>query len=405
MGIGHRRAVLGAVVAAAALVAPAGVSADVDQPVMPDVGRPFAPVFEGLVYGDLLLIGNSNLRSAGGWRTDVAADVDGDDTVMCVEVPGTDRPAERRLCTDNSSSAELDLPAGARVIAARLYVETSLGRRAGAATAAVDGPASPAVALPATRSTAASPAKLYEAVAGTGPGAVLRSAVWDVTEYVAAGGAGRYTVADIASQRAGPYLPYASWAMVVAYELDPAVAIDDVADPGRFAPRVLSWHDGFQLAERGSVDVTVPNVDVSAGRLPFGKSLHVVAGGRPGQNDNLLLGGEPLGNNNSPGDSPPPGDLTIGRDPACNAVTDVQNDSICVLGTNVATKTPATLLSTSDGRTPTSGSGVDIDVIRIPDRHLRTVGSRPTLRVRASADDALAPVVLAVSIDVPREAP
>ncbi len=69
--------------------------------------------------------------------------------------------------------------------------------------------------------------------------------------------------------------------------------------------------------------------------MPFGKSLHVVAGGRSGQTDNLLFAGEPLGNNNSPGDSPPPGGLVVGGDPACNVLTDVQNDSICVLGTNV----------------------------------------------------------------------
>ena len=148
------------------------------------------------------------------------------------------------------------------MIAARLYIETSLGRNVGPVTGALDGPGSAPRPLAATPSNPTSPAKLYEAVAGTGPGAVLRSAVWDVTGFVAAAGAGTYTVADILSQRAGPYLPYASWAMVVAYELDPAVGLDGVADRDRFAPRVLSWHDGFQLVEGGSVDVAVPNVGV-----------------------------------------------------------------------------------------------------------------------------------------------
>ena len=59
-------------VAAAALLAPGAVDAD--------AGRPFAPVFEGVVAGDLLLIGNSNLLSAGGWSVATDADVDGDDT-------------------------------------------------------------------------------------------------------------------------------------------------------------------------------------------------------------------------------------------------------------------------------------------------------------------------------------
>ena len=388
-----RRAFAGAA-AAAALLTP-GSTLAAAQPVTPDAGRPFAPVFEGLVQGDLLLIGNSNLRSAGGWRGAAEADVDRDETVRCVDLP-----ADERLCSDNSSSADLDLPLGARVIAARLYIETSLGRNVGPVTASLDGPGS-------APSTSTSPAKLYEAVAGTGSGAVLRSAVWDVTGFVGASGAGTYTVADILSQRAGPYLPYASWAMVVAYELDPAVGLDGVADRDRFAPRVLSWHDGFQLVEGGSVDVAVPNVGVPQGTVPFGKSLHVVAGGRSRQTDNLLLAGEPLGNNNSPGDSPAPGGLVVGSDPACNVLTDVQNDSICVLGTNVATKVPgaADFVSSADGRTPSSGSGVDIDVIRIPDRYLRTAGPRPVLRVRATEADALAPAVLAVSIDVPREVP
>ena len=169
----------------------------------------------------------------------------------------------------------------------------------------------------------------------------------------------------------------------------------------------MSWYDGFQLVEGGSVDVAVPNIGVRPGTVPFGKSLHVVAGGRSGQTDNLLLAGEPLGNNNSPGDSPAPGGLVVGSDPACNVLTDVQNDSICVLGTNVAAKAPgaADFVSSADGRTPSSGSGVDIDVIRIPDRYLRTAGTRPVLRVRATEADALAPAVLAVSIDVPREVP
>ncbi len=85
-------------------------------------------------------------------------------------------------------------------------------------------------------------------------------------------------------------------------------------------------------------------------------------------------------------------------------MTDVQNDSICVLGTNVATKAPGAgaFLSSGDGRTRSSGSGVDIDVIRIPDRYLRSAGSRPVLRVQATGADVLAPAVLAVSIDVPR---
>ena len=260
-------------------------------------------------------------------------------------------------------------------------------------TGALDGPGSAPRPLAATPSNPTSPAKLYEAVAGTGPGALLRSAVWDVTGFVAAAGAGTYTVADILSQRAGPYLPYASWAMVVAYELDPAVGLDRIVSPIAIAspPACCRGTTASSSSRTASVDVAVPNVDVRPGTVPFGKSLHVVAGGRSGQTDNLLLAGEPLGNNNSPGDSPAPGGLVVGSDPACNVLTDVQNDSICVLGTNVAAKAPgaADFVSSADGTTPSSGSGVDIDVIRIPDRYLRTAGTRPVLRVRATEADAV----------------
>ncbi len=239
--------------AAAALLAPGAVDADADA------GRPFAPVFEGLVAGDLLLIGNSNLLSAGGWSVATDADVDGDDTVMCAE-----RPVGAALCADNSSSADLDLPAGARVITARLYVETSLGRRVGPVAAELDGPRFSPRRLGELPSTPTSPRKLYEAVSG-----VLRSAVWDVTDYVAAAGRGTYTVADIVSQRAGSYLPYASWAMVVAYELDPAVGLDGVApaDRHRFDARVLSWHDGFQPSTASRS--TSPSPTSTSARGPF----------------------------------------------------------------------------------------------------------------------------------------
>ncbi len=236
------------------------------------------------------------------------------------------------------------------MIAARLYVETTLVPAARPLRVAVDGPApgwayrslpaSARVGLP-SRSSPIVP-KLYEATGGSGAGAVMRQAVWDLTAYVAAAGAGTYTVADIVSQRVGPVRRHSAWAIVVAYERDPAT----VAGDAQFAPRLVSWHDGFQYLTAGILDVPVRGFP--AGGSPFAKSFHVVAGGGPGRSDNLLFAGRPLGNSSAPGDAPLG---TDGRLP-CNAVTDVQNGTICRLGTTSRVAGP--------------GRGVDMDVIRIP---------------------------------------
>jgi hypothetical protein len=376
----RRRAAI--LAAAAALGALAPHMASGEEPLR---GRPFAPVVEGVVQGDLVFAGSSNLtRAGGGQRAAVsAADVDGESTTMCIGRDSGGRPVRPlfRICADNSSSALLDVPAGARVIAARLYVQTSLGRTVGALRAKLDGPGGgfsyrPLPATPGARVDG--PAKLYEAVAGAGT--VLRQAVWDVTSYVAAAGPGIYTVADIVSERAGPWPPFASWAIVAAYELDPSAG--PPADSSRFALRFVSWHDGFEHLVRSSLDIPIRGVDL--GGATFGKSLHVVARGQRGRSDNVLFANEPLGNNNAPGDAPPPAGVQLGTDPSCNTVTDVQNDTICVLGTSLS-----------------PGAGVDMDVIRIPDRYLRAAGGEAVLQVRATGRDTLAPGVIAVAVDMP----
>ena len=44
--------------------------------------------------------------------------------------------------------------------------------------------------------------------------------------FVSQGGGGDYAVADIVSERAAAWLPYASWSIVVAYEFDPDGGVD-----------------------------------------------------------------------------------------------------------------------------------------------------------------------------------
>ena len=97
----------------------------------------------------------------------------------------------------------------------------------------------------------------------------------------------------------------------------------------------------------------------------------------------------------------------LGSDPACNSTTDVLNDSICVLGSPVATKDPgpASYTSSGDGTTPSSGSAVDIDVLRIPDRYLRAAPATTSLAVQTVADASLAIGMLAVSVDTAAVSP
>ena len=88
----------------------------------------------------------------------------------------------------------------------------------------------------------------------------MRQAVWDVTAYVQAAGPGTYTVADIMFERAGAYLPYASWTIVAAYELDPAVDIDadEPASSRPASPRGRSpGTTASSCSSEGAVDVPV----------------------------------------------------------------------------------------------------------------------------------------------------
>ena len=209
--------------------------------------RPFQPVLQTRLRGDLLMAGNANVVSTGprpGATSSV--DVDDDASFLCVG-----RRRGDAACADNSSSALIDLPARARVVNARLYVETSLPAGAGAMSVGLSVPGRSFAYMELGADTPAVP-KLYEALGSGRDGSSVRQAVWDVTQAVAAGGAGRYTVADIVSERTGTSSPYASWAIVLAYELRPNRELTDLrpALRPRFAQRIVSWHDGIRHALR-----------------------------------------------------------------------------------------------------------------------------------------------------------
>lgn len=398
------RLVAGVALAVTAVVAALGTTAVAQEDPRPPAPRPFTTVLERVVRGDLVMAGNSNLVSAGGWRSGAVtvADIDDESTETCI-IRGLGVP---RACADNSSSARLDLPRGARVIEARLYVQSTVAPDVGPLKVRLDGPGRGFRYRDLGGATIGAP-KLYEAGGGRGDGAPLRQAVWDVTKFVGRHGAGSYTVADIVSERAAPYLPYASWAIVAAYAFDPASGRElDALRPAerqRFAERALSWHDGFAYLDEGSLDVPVTGFEIPTTGTVFAKSFHVVGHGQLGESDNFLFNGNPLGNNLTPGDAPPPPGVVIGANPSCNSTTDVQNDTVCVLGTPVASKLPGrrAYLASGDGSTRSSGSGVDIDVVRIPDRYLVAGSTAGSLSIQVTGSDALAPGLLALSVDVP----
>ena len=369
--------------------------------------RRFRPVLERVVNGDLVMAGNSNLISAGGWRSGAVtvADIDEEPTELCI-IRGLGFP---RACADNSSSAWLDIPDGARIVAARLYVQTTVAADVGPLRVNLDGPGR-RFAYTELGGATLGVRKIYEAAGDGRQGEPLRQAVWDVTKYVRKRGGGSYTVADIVSERAAPFLPYASWAIVAAYELDPkrgpALPTLRPEEQERFAERAVSWYDGFTFLDAGSLSVPVTGFDVPATGGVFAKTFHFVGHGELGRSDNLLFNGNPVGNNLTPGDAPAPDGVVIGADPLCNSTTDVMNDTVCELGTPVATKRPGPrhYLASGDGHTRTSGSGVDLDVIRVPDRYLVPGSNTASLSLQVTGRDSLAPGMLAASVDLPRTA-
>ncbi len=344
---------------------------------------PFQPVLQTSVRGDLLMAGNANVVSTGARQGETSsADIDGDTSFLCVG-----RRRGDAACADNSSSAVIDLPARARVVHARLYVETSLPVGAGAISVRLAVPGQSYAYVELDAGTPAVP-KLHEALGSGRDGSSVRQAVWDVTRAVAAGGAGRYTVADIVSERTGTSAPYASWAIVLAYELRPNRELTDLrpALRPRFAQRIVSWHDGFVVLSDRTMRIAVRGLEGVAGPAAFAKSFHLVVQPRRGTSDNLLLNGRPLGNNLTPGDSAPPPGVTLGAAPSCNSITNPFNGTSCVLGTPERPRRRAR-------------SGVDMDVVRIPGGYLSAGGDRAVVALRTAGGGSLAPGMFALSLD------
>ena len=244
--------------------------------------RPFAAVLERVVRGDLLVTGNSNLLSAGGWRSGeiTIADVDSDSSQLCIIRDLSFRRALRRQLQlgPPRSPPRRPCPRGPPL----RPDDRGRGRRPGAGAARRS---RPALRLHELGGSTPGVPKLYEAAGRGREGAPMRQAVWDVSSYVADRGAGRYTVADIVSERAAPFLPYASWAIAVAYEFDVGGgALADLSADAqqRFAARAISWHDGFVYRTEAAVEVPVHGFEIPTTGSVFAKSFHVVGHGRRG---------------------------------------------------------------------------------------------------------------------------
>ena len=240
-------------------------------------------------------------------------------------------------CGENSSSATLDIPAGARVVAARLYVDTTLSTVVSPVRARLDGPAP---GFDYTELSTATPGipKLGECAGSSGRGSrSLRQAVWDVTSYVQAAGAGSYTVADIIFERAGAFLPYASWAHRRRVRARPGGRPGGHAGgrPGAASPTGRSPGTTASSSRTdGSVDVAGrPASTCPSAGPPFAKAFHLVAHAQHRGADNLLFAGQPLGNNDHARRRRRrrPASPSAPIRPATRT-TDILNDSICVLG-------------------------------------------------------------------------
>ena len=213
--------------------------------------------------------------------------------------------------TFNSSSAALNIPAGARVLFARLYWGANTDRNtngSAAPDAAARGrvllrtPASggyePVQAGLVDRGSARSQAGAYQAYA-------------DVVDRVQAAGAGNYTVANLQSGTGDDR--YGGWALVVAY--------NSPADP----PRNLTVFDGFLSVNSGDPP---REITVSGFQTPLFGPVRTTFGILAYEGD-LSLGGDSASFN--------------GRDlfDASNPANNFFNSAISRAGVNTVSRNPA----------------------------------------------------------------
>ncbi len=276
--------------------------------------RPFNIRYEATFNGNILLIGNSLLACrpgsigyAHGTRCEDAQSSPGlelgidNNNFDMLNIDVDDDPS-----TFNSSSAVLNLPAGAQVTFAGLYW--------GAFSSIEDKPANPQrvvvkLRTPGSASYTQLIAEQLDDVLITGQGTAYQGFV-DVTQQVNAAGAGSYLVANVTAVQ-GPGR-HAGWALVVAYN-NPVEAL-----------RNLTIYDGFEFVP----DFKPIVIPLSGFLTPATGSVHMTLGIYGSDGDRGSIGDHMLLNSTVISDSVNPAD-------------NVFNSTISANGSNVTSRVPA----------------------------------------------------------------
>lgn len=311
--------------------------------------RAFAPRFSTNASGDIAIVGNtletcqSAVANCANAREGIGSALNNNGFAMeRVDIDPT--PLD-------SSSARLDLPAGARVLFAGLYygARTTAGTRGKAApNAASDSLRTVDLRRPGASGFERLIGELDQSTAVKGAYGVFVN----VTDQVRRGGSGSYTVANV--QSATGEDRYAGWALVVAYE--------SAGDP----PRNLTVFDGLQSVTQGKPALTIP---VSGFQTPLSgpvrTRLGFVAyeGDRGLSGDSASLDGTPLSD-------------------AVNPANNLFNSTISVDGRDRADKDPDYV----------NQLGFDANVIGI-DGRLANGATSANIALRTSSDQYLPQVV------------
>ncbi|MFJ9690757.1 hypothetical protein [Kitasatospora sp. NPDC101183] len=365
-------------IAPAADKAPAGKAArgaGAQRPIGP------APTVDLLAHGNLTMASNSVLTC------------DDSDGSVCNDTEGTNNNRTTYVKTDpsapgdNASSAQLAIPAGAKVLSARLYWQFNPTNTSNAGGTSGDINTGDKVSwkVPGGSSYEQLTADTYDwfdqKVGGTPPEPLLAGAgVKDVTAQVRAAGPGDYTVANIqacagrssAQNFGGNNVGcWGGWSLVVAYE--------NQAEPLRY----LQVWDGFQLLRTPDnlATLTLDGIHTPATAPRATMGVTVGDGDAPIAGDQLLVG--------SSADNltllPISGPAGVATDNAfASRIDRVAADGT---GTNLTTRNPA----------PVNNYGYDARMIDVTGK-IPAGSTRAVLRING-AGDALHPQAAWLAVD------
>ncbi|TCO62801.1 DUF7507 domain-containing protein [Actinocrispum wychmicini] len=251
--------------APAASPGPQSRGAGTERPIGP------VPVYSGLAHGGITMAANSVVQCAPGVFCDAMAN--NANSVSWIKVD----PAAPG---NTASTARLNLPAGAKVLNARLYWQFNPVGTGGFPTGSGDGTVGNKVSVKAPGSTTytsvtATSYDWFDALGSGFPTLYAYGGAVDVTSLVTAAGAGDYTVADIqacqgqSANRSSNLGCWGGWSLVAAYELP--------SEPLRY----LQVWDGLQKVAGGgspaSAVISLSGIKAPASRQP-NVALGIVAG-------------------------------------------------------------------------------------------------------------------------------